>query len=247
MNGSPYQPKFVSSNEKRAFYNFLRSLNVFKGKIITEGELILITALTNTSNIVFEVTQGNGANVVPGEQRLQTSDAFWAMEHRFAITKVLSGETTYSIQEELFPNEYIFTNAAENLALRALYFNGKINLNIDNNVYLDTYKLRNFERANLAVRDLAISANATANLVPRSYTDKDYGYDTLTPYVLLNGDFSNKLAVNLDATQAMSSAAPANSVNYAVYRFRGFTIAGGAAKSPQIAEALKEYQERFKK
>lgn len=246
MVGSPFRPNFISSNEKRAFYNFLRALDVFKGKVITEGELILMTVLTSTGQIVFNVTQGAGT-LIAGEQRLQTSDAFWAMEHRFSIAKVLSGETTYSIQEELFPNEYVFTDPGENLALRALYFNGKINLNIDNTIYLDTFRTRNFENANMVAKDLAISANGTDNLVPRSYTDKDYGYVQMTPNVLLNGDFSNSLAINMDASQNMASAAPVGATNYAIYRFRGFIIQGGAAKSPQIKAALQAYNEKFNK
>jgi len=243
MKGSAFNPAYVSHNQKRAFYNFLRKLSVFTGKVITEGELVLIAPLVNTSEITFSITQASGGALLPGEKQLLTSDAFWAMEHFFGIAKVVTGETTAQIQTETFPNEYVFANAAENLALRGLYFDGDINLVIDNTVYLDQFGVSNFECADLAARDLAISANATVNLVPRSKVNKQWAWNELTPHVLLNGDFTNKLSIKLSAPQNMAS--PAGAVNYGVYKFRGFTIQGGAAKTPQIKAALEEYSRQF--
>lgn len=225
-------PQTFSTDDKRALYQWLRS-KFPSDRIITEGDLQLIVALANSQVINFNVLQDGTNNPLPGETRLQRSDSFWAVEHGFAIGRTATAAVSDTMVPEYYPNSNIFTVAAELAALQALYFSGKVKITVNSVIYFNQFKLTNFENAKVAQSGLAASAAAAANLYNRSDVDWKTAYKTMTPHLFLNGGLTNELSVTLAQTQPMAAVSPIT--NWAIYRFRGFYITGGALTSGEMA------------
>jgi len=80
------------------------------GGVVSPGQLRLITSLgtanATTSNIPFYIFPQQGAAAIEGTNQLNTSDAFFALQHYFAVGQTATLPTVNTIQDEYFPNAF---------------------------------------------------------------------------------------------------------------------------------------------
>jgi len=241
MHEKGFKPQTLSINEKRSLYEWLRrGYNKIGrgGAVITEGYLQFILQLGSTSLIQFNALEDGSTTPLSGENRIKRSDGFWATEHGFAITQVATVAQIDEAVPELFPNPIVFTGAVEILALRSLYFTGTLYIQIGSTVYYDNYPIGlNFEQANIAARNLAISAAVADNTIPRSEVSPELVCKELTPHVFFNGDFSNKVEIRL--AESVDMTGQGGLFNFAIYRCRGFYITNGKLSSDELKALMR--------
>lgn len=196
----------------------------FPGKVITESYLCLKVTLGNSNSVTWNVLQDTGQNL-PGERRLERSDAFWATHHRFSIAKIPSGETAASMNEDLFVNPYVYTGTTEEPALRTLY-QGYLQIQIAQTIYYNYFDFYRFKRVGTAQKNLAASANATDNLYGDDMLDDTQGFLPMTPRVLFSGQSTPVVEGKLPVSVNMTGET--DTTNIAVMRYHGFYIADGA-------------------
>lgn len=214
------KPRVMTSAQ--AMWEFLTKQ--FPGKVVTESYLCLKIVLNSTNQLTFNVLADTGTNL-PGERRLERSDAFWATHHRFTIAKIPATENAASMNEDLFVNPFVYTGATEEPALRTLY-QGYLKIQIAQTIYYDYCDVSRFERVGTAQRGLAASANATVNTYGDSWLDDTQGFLPLTPRILFSGKSTPQVFITLP--QSVDMSGENDTTNIAVMRYRGFFIADGA-------------------
>lgn len=205
----------------RAMLDFVKKQT--GGKQVTQGFLRVFALLGTTQIVKFNIIQDN-APLLPGEVKLQRSDAFWSTQHGFFIGKTATGQSTRSLQLNTFPNPYVYTNAAELEALRTLY-KGQYQIKISNTVYFQQLDVERFLNAQTAQQGLAASTGATG-LYAQDQFDPRAGMFEMTPHIQFSGQSTPEVSINLSDSVPMGGTAGTS--NFAVLYYRGFYIADGA-------------------
>jgi hypothetical protein len=192
-------------------------------KQVTQGFLRVFALLGNTSLVKFNIIRDNSP-LLPGEVKLERSDAFWATQHGFFIGKTASGQSTRSLQLNTFANPYVFTAAAEQEALRTLY-NGKYKITIANTVYFQQLDVERFLSVDTAQQGLAVSTAATGLYSADAFNPRT-GFYEMTPHIQFSGQSTPQVEIEL--SDSVNMAGTSGTENYAVLYYRGFYIADGA-------------------
>lgn len=220
----------------RKVFNAIKSAPEFKGKIITQGKIKLLQSLGTSGNIQFNFFPGDGASSqLEGENRLKVQDSFFAIEHGFCIGKIASGANVRTFQPEFFPNENIFTDAAELAALKCLYGTGLMQILIDSKVYYQYYPVTDFEESIYKEQGAVPATGGTAPDISTIVGNRT-GIRSCIPMMLYNGQSSIEVSVKLSASVAMGGTS--STTNYASYSAHGFWISGGALGTDAAAAVM---------
>jgi len=206
------------------------------GNIVTQGDLHLITSLgtadASTSTINFQVFPNSAVTTPEGSQQLNTSDAFFALQHSFAVAHTTTAALVNKAQWDYFPNEYIFTDADELAAMKQLYATGRYNVTIDSKVYYQNYLVSRFQQANVAQKGLVLTT-AGANPYSLSETDGDTtAVRDLIPTMFFNGDSNIEIKVTTPTSAQLGGNG--TTYNWAAMNYHGFSISGGKIDKARI-------------
>lgn len=230
---------------KQTYKKYWRVLQDFYGSknIVTQGQVCLVssfgTGAAQSNGTTFQFFPAGGTPAL-GNNQLNTSDAFFAIQHGFAIAKSTSSSAA-SLRPETFPNAYTYTDATDLAAQRALYWQGKLNITIDSKVYYNNYPISNFEEAGVAQEGLPLTGAGT-NVYARDVVDGEVsGVRDLIPTIFFNGDSNVSIEVKLPAPYALGGNG--TTYNFAIMRYYGFYIQGGKldknTQVPQLMQALR--------
>lgn len=222
----------VTLTQHRALYNAIRMELKKRGipNRVTLGDLFSIVELGTTSSLEFRILNTDQATL-PGEKRLDQTDAFFALKQGFFVGKAVGNDQAAinldlsAMIWESFPNPAVFAAAGEAQALQIL-FNGNLTIQIDDQLYFQKRSLRNYQKVDTAQRGLEVSTAATNPAYFQSeFCAKDQ-LQELIPSIQFSGRKTPTVRVDLSTSAAMG--APENEANYALLWHWGFYIPGGA-------------------
>lgn len=211
-----------ATNNSRAGYNALTA--TFGDQVIlTPSTLRSEVLLTTQSSLTFEITAT--ANAAATERRLSTNDAFVMSHVGVFIGRRATANARSTMQLHSFDNPLVFTDATEILGLAAFY-NGDLNVQVNDVVYMDGLDMYNFRRVDGAQAGLAVSTVVTAGVTGRSAWEQNRAFKDLTPWIIFNGLSRN--VVTCSFSESFTATAAAGSENYAVLLCRGYLAQNGA-------------------
>ena len=222
-----------ASDRGRAIIN--RIMQKYGSKVTaTQGYLRLETLVDSSrNNVDFDVLINDSINRAT-EKRLAQTDIFYATEISMQIYKVLDTDSATEFGSTLntFPNPIEFSGAGEERSLMYLY-NGRTNIEIDNNKIIEGMDNMRFYRAGQAQKGVEVSTGATnPSYVANEKNTASYGYYPLTPNVVFSGTAKNIVSIDLPES---ANLAGTSSSNYVVMIFRGILVqnASGYYKNMQ--------------
>lgn len=206
----------------RAGYNALSS--TFGDQVIlTPSTLRSEVTLTTQSSLTFEITATANAEVT--ERRLSTNDAFVMSHIGIFIGRRATANARSTMRLHSFDNPLVFTDATEILGLGAFY-NGFLNVQVNDVVYMDGLDMHNFRRVDGAQEGLAVSTVAPTGVTGRSAWEQNRALKDLTPWIIFNGLSRN--IVTCTFPESFTATAAAGTENYAVLLCRGYLAQNGA-------------------
>ena len=182
-------------------------------------------ALGTTNGVLFDLQNGGGTAANANELLLRQNDAFIAQAMFIGVGRILTANGVASKIVHSFPNTLVFTAANEAISLPGFY-NGRVNIQINDIVYGSNIDMLHFLRASGAMQGLAVSTVATTGVMPYSSWEDDDAFMRLTPQIVFNGLSNNTLQLTFPA--AINLAAAALSENSAVLILRGLLAQNGA-------------------
>lgn len=206
----------------RAGYNALAS--TFGDQVILTPSTLRSEVLLGTqSSLQFQLTET--ANAAVTERRLSTNDAFVMSHVGIFIGRRDTTQARSSMRLHSFDDPLVFTTAAEGFGLAAMY-NGFLNVQVNDIVYIDGMDMHNFRRVDGAQEGLAVSAVAGSGVTPRSAWEANRAFKDLTPWVIFNGLSRN--VISCEFPESFTAGAGAGFENYAVLMCRGYLAQNGA-------------------
>ena len=204
---------------------FLQTLQArFPGARIYPSDLQTESILGNTTKYIFNVLASDGGtngNVTANEIRLNKTDVFLATHMAICIYKIPSATPTdaQEIQTILntFPNPLIYTGVAEAIALEALYQAGILQVIVNDDVFIDQFKVQRCRRVGQAQQGVG----------PAVITQRDEWDSQTTPFIPLerpiefNGD--TKINMNITIPTAVNMAGT-SSTNVIAILSRGYLV-----------------------
>jgi hypothetical protein len=208
----------------------------FPGARIYESDLQTEAVAGNTNKYVFNVLASDGGvagNITPNEIRLNKTDIFLCTHMAICIYKVL-GATPVQADYlrtvlQTWPNPIVFPGVGEAPALEALYQAGILQVIVNDDVFVDNFKVQRTRRVGQAQQGVGPAVITQGN-----------EWDSLTtPYIPLarpiefNGN--TKIQMNISLPTAINMAGTA-SVNIISILSRGFLVTGiNSTSTPKVA------------
>lgn len=216
-------------NNPRAGYNAL-SEQFGPNVIITEGYLRSEVLLGAQSTINFDISANAGAPQNT-EVRLSINDAFIVTHIAVMIGRVVDTAVGPhgAMTLHTFPNDKVFTTAAQQLAMQALY-SGAMRVQVNDIVYIEALDMLSFLRADNAQQGVAVSTVATTGITGYSSMEGNRAFKPLTPFIMFNGPAKNSVTIELPESLAMAATAPAQ--HWGVLLCRGFLAQNGGGFRP---------------
>jgi mRNA-degrading endonuclease toxin of MazEF toxin-antitoxin module len=198
----------------------------FPGARIYESDLQTEALADNTNKYNFNVLASDGGtagNITPNEIRLNKTDIFLATHMAICIYKVPGATPTTAdyLRTVLrtFPNPIVFPGVGEALNLEALYQSGILQVIVNDDVFVDGFKVQRFRRVGQAQQGTG----------PAVIIQMDEFDGMVTPYIPLvrpiefNGNTKINMNISLPTAVNMTGTA---SVNVISILSRGFLVTG---------------------
>lgn len=182
-------------------------------------------ALGSTNAVVFDLQNGGGTAANVNEMLLKQNDAFVAQQIFVGLGRFVTANGVASKIVHTFPNLLVFSAANEAISLPGFY-NGRVNIQINDIVYGSNIDMLNFLRADTAMQALGVSTVATVGIQPYSAWERNKAFMMLTPQIIFNGLSNNFITLNFPTS--INLTAVALTENSAVLMLRGLLAQNGA-------------------
>lgn len=161
---------------------------------MTPGDLILQQPLENARNVYrFPVLSNdfnlNGASLFNTEIRLQQQDTIVVTQIGIFLCNP-TGSTDGTYNYFTYPNPFIFTNAAQ---MQAIYTTGRMNLTINNDVWIKQYMLQRHYLTNQTQQTAALGGGSPKDQL----NGMEDAFFPMTPMFFLRGTSDIQLTVSL--------------------------------------------------
>ena len=165
----------------------MANMRMLPGDIRVEQPLV---AAQNSYTFPVLVNIQNQGQPFPTEIRLQQQDSLCVTHIGFFLAPA-SGTTDCTFRLATFPNPSIFAQAVQ---LNTLYQNGKLNLTIDNDIYLKQLGLIRFWHSSETQQTAAPGAGSPVDELDGG----EDGFIPMTPMIVLTGASDIQLSVNMN-------------------------------------------------
>lgn len=165
----------------------MANLRMLPGDIRVEQPLV---AAQNSYTFPVVVNIQNQGQPFPSEIRLQQQDSLCVTHVGFFLAPATSA-TDCSYRLATFPNPAIFAQATQ---LTTIYQNGRINLTIDNDIYLKQLGIIRFWKSPQTQQTAAPGAGSPVD----ELDGVEDGFVAMTPMLVLTGASDIQLTVNMN-------------------------------------------------
>lgn len=232
------QPRTVARNgfqvvaptdKMRADYDAILQ-RVGQDVIATQSHLRREVALGTTSAVEFDLSKNTATSNT--EVALATNDAFVVTHLGIFIGYRKNSDTdNRSLKLATFPNGALFNPGgatAAALAATEAFYNGRVGVRVNDTLVVSDLDALAFQRTDTAQEGQAQSTVATTGLFQGSFWGQDAAFKSMTPNIMFNGPWTNRVNLEFPAALNFSMAAAATPLNlYAVLICRGFKLANG--------------------